>query len=131
MYFYRYFFHIIVLSLFISIIETFSIQNTHNDVNQVEDFLFKKKLIIELFLFKVSRRQIESPSVKNRFSQENEKKYHKPDKDQLPSAKTQTYLLTMFPVAKGDHVFNRGGEQEWEILRDTDTKFAIYGMRKD
>jgi hypothetical protein len=41
MYFYRYFFQIIVLSLFISIIEAFSIQNTHNDVNQVEDFIFK------------------------------------------------------------------------------------------
>ena len=33
----------------------------------------------------------------------------------------------MLPVHKGDHIFNSGGEQEWEIQRDTDTQFAIYG----
>jgi hypothetical protein len=34
----------------------------------------------------------------------------------------------MLPVAKGDHLFNSGGEQEWEIMRDTNVQFAIYGM---
>jgi hypothetical protein len=34
----------------------------------------------------------------------------------------------MLPVAKGDHLFNSGGDQEWEIERAKDTEFAIYGM---
>jgi hypothetical protein len=34
----------------------------------------------------------------------------------------------MFPVAKGHHVFNGEGQQEWEIQRDTTIQFAIYGM---
>lgn len=37
MYFCRYFFHIIILTSIISIIETVSIANIHNDANQVKD----------------------------------------------------------------------------------------------
>jgi hypothetical protein len=34
----------------------------------------------------------------------------------------------MFPLATGNHIFNGHGEQEWQIQRDTDITFAIYGM---
>ncbi|CAF0976819.1 unnamed protein product [Rotaria sordida] len=108
MYFSRYFFHLIVLSSIISIIATLSIENTHNDINQK------------------SRQKVETTSVNKRSREQNEK-FHTADEDHLPSTRTQTYLLTMLPVAKGDHLFNSGGEQEWEIQRDTDTQFAIYG----
>jgi len=77
---------------------------------------------------KVSRRQVQTILDKIRNPREKEEKFHKADKDQLPSARTQTYLLTMLPDAKGDHLFNSGGKQEWEIQRNTDTIFAIYGM---
>jgi hypothetical protein len=33
----------------------------------------------------------------------------------------------MLPEAGGNHIFNSGGKQEWEIQRNTDTTFAIYG----
>jgi hypothetical protein len=33
----------------------------------------------------------------------------------------------MLPEAKGDQVFNSGGQQEWQIQKNTDTTFAIYG----
>lgn len=55
-------------------------------------------------------------------------KFSSPDKHQSPSKRTETYLLTMLPAAKGNYVFSGDGEQEWEIQRYTDTKFAIYGM---
>ncbi|CAF2320775.1 unnamed protein product [Rotaria sp. Silwood2] len=112
MYFYRYFFHLIVLSSIISIIATLSIENTHNDANQE------------------SRQKVQVTSITKR-SREQDEKFHKADKDQLPSKHTQTYLLTMLPVAKGDHVFNSDGEQEWEVQRDTPTQFAIYGENLD
>lgn len=57
-----------------------------------------------------------------------EEKFHTPDIHQLPPASSKTYLLAMFPVATGDHIFNGKGEQEWEIQRDTETQFVIYGM---
>ena len=69
--------------------------------------------------------------VKKRQDPHGEEKFHKADKDQLPSQRSPTYLLTMLPVAQGDHVFNSDGQQEWEIKRDSDTKFAIYGKRKN
>jgi hypothetical protein len=34
----------------------------------------------------------------------------------------------MLPEAKGDHLYNSGGKQEWEIQRNTDTTFTVYGM---
>jgi hypothetical protein len=39
----------------------------------------------------------------------------------------RTYVLTMLPLAKGEHVFNANGEQEWQIQQDTDVHFAVYG----
>ena len=53
--------------------------------------------------------------------------FHQADQHELPSERSATYILTMLPVAKGDHVFNGQGEQEWEIQRDTSVLFAIYG----
>jgi hypothetical protein len=127
MYFYRYYFHIILLTSIISTIETFTIQNTDNDVNQVtkQTFLWKKS--IEFFLFKVYRRQVQTTPTKRKNSQRKEK-FHTADKDQLPSTRTGTYILTMLPVAKGGHEFNGAGEQEWEVPKFTDIKFAVYGM---
>ena len=75
---------------------------------------------------KVFRKQIRSKPVKKK----TEQKFHTADKDQLPSNRSRTYLLTMLPVHKGDHMFNSGGEQEWEIQRDKATQFAIYGKRQ-
>ncbi|CAF0803215.1 unnamed protein product [Adineta ricciae] len=103
---------IFLLSLFISLIGTFSIGNTHNDVNQVY------------------RRQVVTRPARNRTAQ-SKKEFHSPDRNELPSIRAKTYLLTMLPVAQGDHVFNSGGEQEWEIQRNTDVKFAIYGDNLD
>jgi hypothetical protein len=113
MYFSRYFFHIILLTSIISIIETVSIENTHNDVNQVD------------------RRQIQAALAKTRNTQKKEEKFHKADQNQLPSARTQTYILTMLPEAKGNHLYNSGGKQEWEIQRNTDTTFTVYGENLD
>ena len=78
------------------------------------------------FLWKVFQRQIQSKPLKKK----SQPKFHTADKDQLPSNRSRTYLLTMLPVHKGDHIFNSGGEQEWEIQRDTDTQFAIYGKSR-
>ncbi|CAF1462085.1 unnamed protein product [Adineta steineri] len=111
MYFYRYCFHIILLSSIVSIIETFSIQNTHNDDNQV------------------SRRDVVTKSTKRK-NQQRKEQYHAADQHQLPLS-SKTYILTMVPVAKGDHVFNSEGEQEWEVQKTTDTEFAIYGENLD
>lgn len=55
-------------------------------------------------------------------------RFHTADEHDLPSEHSRTFLLTMLPVDKGDHVFNGEGEQEWEIQKDTTIKFAIYGM---
>ncbi|CAF0745015.1 unnamed protein product [Adineta steineri] len=49
------------------------------------------------------------------------------DKSQTPSKISIPYLLNMFPVSKGQHIFNGKGEQEWEIQRDTDIEFVIFG----
>ena len=75
------------------------------------------------------RRQVVSRPARNRTAPA-KKEFHSPDRNELPSARSKTYLLTMLPVAQGDHVFNSGGEQEWEIQRNTDTKFAIYGTKR-
>jgi hypothetical protein len=80
-----------------------------------------------LFDLKVFRRQVPSTLPKKRVQQQTVEQFHTADKDQLPSARAKTYLLTMLPEAAGDHVFNSGGKQEWEIQRDTSTIFAIYG----
>jgi len=50
------------------------------------------------------------------------------DKNVLSSKSTTTYLLTMFPIGKGGHTFNGNDEEEWEIQKDTDTVFVVYGM---
>jgi hypothetical protein len=34
----------------------------------------------------------------------------------------------MFPLAKGSYSFNGANEQEWQISRNTNTKFVVYGM---
>ncbi|CAF0973748.1 unnamed protein product [Rotaria sp. Silwood1] len=57
--------------------------------------------------------------------------FHTADQHQLPSERSQTYLLTMLPVAKGDYVFNGEGDQEWEIQGNTDAQFTIYGENLD
>lgn len=57
--------------------------------------------------------------------------FHQADQHELPSERSATYILTMLPVAKGNHVFNGQGEQEWEIQRDTSVLFAIYGRGED
>jgi hypothetical protein len=80
------------------------------------------------FLFKVFKRQIQPTRTKETNPKQQAEKFQKPDKDQSPSDRSSTYLLTMLPVAKGDHLFNSGGEQEWEIMRDTNVQFAIYGV---
>jgi hypothetical protein len=80
-------------------------------------------IIIRIFilLFKSSRRQVLEKEKTT------EEKFHTADKHQLPSERSQTYLLTMFPVDKGHHIFNDQGEQEWQIQRDKSIKFVIYG----
>ncbi len=75
---------------------------------------------------KVSTRQVQTTVTRKKTSSQKEEKFHKPDKDQLPPS-TKTYILTMLPEAGGDHVFNSGGKQEWEVQGNTDTTFAIYG----
>ena len=75
----------------------------------------------------MSPRQVQPTIGKTRDPRKKEE-FRKADKDQLPAKDAKTYLLTMLPEAKGDHKFNNHGQQEWEIERDTDTKFAIYGM---
>lgn len=40
----------------------------------------------------------------------------------------ETFISTILPVDKGENVFNRQGDDEWEILRDTNVLFAIYGV---
>ncbi len=72
--------------------------------------------------FQTSRRQV------SRINKTQEEKFHTADKHQLPAEHSRAYLLTMFPVATGNHIFNGHGEQEWQIQRDTDITFAIYGM---
>ena len=81
------------------------------------------------FDWQVYRRQVVREPTRNQTAQ-SKKEFHSPDRNELPSTRTKTYLLTMLPVAQGDHVFNSGGEQEWEIQRNTDVKFAIYGTKR-
>lgn len=45
-----------------------------------------------------------------------------------PFISVDTFLLGMFPVAKGPYLFNGADEQEWQIGRDTDVTFVVYGM---
>ena len=85
------------------------------------------KKINNNLLFQVSSRQVQ-PTVGKTRTPKKKETFHKADKDQLPAKHTETYILTMLPQAKGDTVFNRDGEQEWEIQKNTDTIFAIYGM---
>lgn len=109
MYFSHYFFHIFLL---ISSIETASIANDSNDVNQVFP------------------RQIQATSTNRRNSKKKEQ-FFQANKDQLPSEKSNnTYILTMFPEGQGEHVFNSAGEKEWQIQKDTDTTFVVYGMSR-
>ncbi|CAF3806195.1 unnamed protein product [Rotaria magnacalcarata] len=44
-----------------------------------------------------------------------------------PSISADTFVLGMFPLAKGAHLFNGADEQEWQIGRDTDATFVVYG----
>ncbi|CAM4897569.1 unnamed protein product [Rotaria socialis] len=88
-------------------IETFSISNVQNSSE------------------KTSRRQA---LIINRNKNE---KLHAGKRYQLSSESSKTNLLTMFPVAKGNYVFNGEGEQEWQIQRNTNTQFAIYGKNLD
>ena len=106
MYFSLYFFHFLLL---ISSLETASIANTSNDGTQV------------------SARQIQATAGTRRNSAKKEK-FYQANKHQLPSEKGEAYILTMFPDAKGDHTFNSAGEKEWQIQKNTDTTFVIYGM---
>ena len=106
MYFSHYFFHFFLL---ISSIETASIANDLNDVNQVFP------------------RQIQETSTNRRNSKKKEQ-FFQANKDQLPSEKSKTYILTMFPEGHGEHVFNSAGEKEWQIPKNTDTTFVVYGM---
>lgn len=57
-------------------------------------------------------------------------KFYTADKYPLQSERSKTYLLTMLPVSKGDYIFNAEGDQEWQIQRNSETKFAIYGTYK-
>lgn len=84
-----------------------------------------KKQINEL-LFKVSLRQVQATIGRTRDPKKKEK-FIDAGEDELPPKNTKTYLLTMLPEAKGDQVFNSGGQQEWQIQKNTDTTFAIYG----
>ncbi|CAF5188709.1 unnamed protein product, partial [Rotaria magnacalcarata] len=43
-----------------------------------------------------------------------------------PSISADTFVLGMFPLAKGAHLFNGADEQEWQIGRDTDATFVVY-----
>jgi hypothetical protein len=112
MYFSRYFFHLILFISFISIIGTVSIENTHDEVNQV------------------STRQLQATIGRKRDPKKKEK-FIDAGEDELPPKNIKTYLLTMLPEAKGDQVFNSGGQQEWQIQKNTDTTFAIYGENLD
>ena len=40
----------------------------------------------------------------------------------------KTFVSMMLPVEKGEHLFNRHGDDEWEIQRDSKVLFAIYGQ---
>lgn len=40
----------------------------------------------------------------------------------------KTFVSMMLPVQKGEHLFNRHGDDEWEIQRDSNVLFAIYGQ---
>ena len=102
-----------------NIIETFSIETIQYDNRKVKLVSFIKSIFI---LLQTPRKQV------SKINKTREERFQTLDKQQIPSVNSRTYLLTMFPVAKGDHIFNSHGEQEWEIQRDTDTKFAIYGM---
>lgn len=106
MYFSQFVFHVFLL---ISSIETASIANDSNDVNQVFP------------------RQIQATSANRRNSKKKEQ-FFQANKDQLPSEKSKTYILTMFPEGQGEHVFNSAGEKEWQIQKNTDTTFVVYGM---
>jgi hypothetical protein len=77
---------------------------------------------------KVFARQIQNKSTKKLNQQSKNEKLSANSKNQQTSIRSETYLLTMLPVDKGEHVFNSHDGQEWQLLRDTDTKFAIYGM---
>jgi len=50
------------------------------------------------------------------------------DSDKTVSTAADTFILTMFPLAKGSYLFNGANEQEWQISRNTNTKFVVYGM---
>ena len=110
------FFHIIILLPMIVIIETVAIQNMQYWYRKVT-FISFYFVQISMFstVFKVSKKS-------------KREKFHIADRYQLPSERSRTYLLTMFPAASGDHAFIGGTEQEWQIQRNTNTNFSIYGM---
>jgi len=104
----------------IIIIESLAIENTQYDYEKVKSLNYLE--LIYIHLFKTFQQQI---SGRNKYKRE---KFHAADENQLPSERSRTYILTMLPADKGDHVFNGEGEQEWEIQGNTNIKFAIYGM---
>lgn len=75
---------------------------------------------------KIFRRQYNTQTRTSKINKGKEK-FHPADQDQLPSKTTKSYLLTMIPIDKGGHIFNSNNEEEWEIQKNTDTVFSVYG----
>jgi hypothetical protein len=50
------------------------------------------------------------------------------DNYETSSTAADTFIFTMFPLAKSSYLFNGANEQEWQISRNTNTKFVVYGM---
>lgn len=58
----------------------------------------------------------------------NESQYYAADKDGIPSNATDSFILAMFPLAKGSYLFNGDDKQEWQIEENQNTEFVVYGM---
>lgn len=88
-------------------------------------------LIIIIHSYKISNDTNKNPkSIQTSRRQviNSKEKFHTADEHDLPAEHSKTYLLTMLPVDKGNHIFNHYGEQEWTIQKDTVIRFAVYGI---